>query len=307
MAARLRKLKINRVALVDSGANQEAFIEIFKRNEDSEEVEKSRDLNSLDGKISNIRNLYEKQFNMPGIPYSYVDNVYDDYVIACSNGDMFQISYSTDAKGNVTFGEPTKVQQVVTYKPVKKGNDVPDEIVENEELTTALAKIAELEGKIVELSKVEEPEPAEDEILKSLPESVRKRLEDADKDRERIAKLEDEANRTAFEKKAASDYSNIGGASEIGDVLMRINKACISVDDTKAFQALEVFLKGANARADITKEIGSSNTETSVSEGMAKVHELAKAEMEKNDSLTRSQAIAKVLEKNPKLYSEVNK
>ena len=82
------------------------------------------DEESLDQKVQNVRSaFYEQQRKpvaMPG-PEMYVRNVYDDHVIVDAGEDgLFEVDYSLDSEGKVTFADRKDWRQVkLEYIPVK--------------------------------------------------------------------------------------------------------------------------------------------------------------------------------------------
>lgn len=60
---------------------------------------------------------------------NWVEEVYEDRILANMSGDVFEITYTRDAAGKVTFGDKTKVKVTLTTSPVTEGVD-PDHIRE---------------------------------------------------------------------------------------------------------------------------------------------------------------------------------
>lgn len=133
-----------------------------------------------------------------------------------------------------------------------------------------------------------------DDVMKGLPEDVRKRLEDAEA---RVAKMEQDARARDFIVKAA-DFGHIGGAAELAPVLEEIDRKA-----PEAAKALDTYLKAAEARiaeSGLFAEVGAAG-DTGASDAPA---DKAAAMIEKfvADGMPRHEAITKVFSENPDLY-----
>lgn len=198
--------------------------------------------------------------------------------------------------------------EIVLFKHDPDDPESPDakeapvaDITKTEELE---ARVAELESErqalttmsnddLAALRGFEITSPATDEIDKSaLPEAVRKALEDADKLRARVEKMEADARTQAFVVKAA-DYSAIAGAAELGPVLETIDRKAPEVA-----QAVEQYLKAANARiveSGLFAEAG-----TSVASNGDEASALIAKAVE--SGLSREDAMRRVFAERPDLY-----
>lgn len=145
-----------------------------------------------------------------------------------------------------------------------------------------------------------DPDPDPEDVLKSLPAEVRKRLEDAEtaaKDSaDRIAKMErDNAERSAIAK-AKSDYEHLGDAETLGKALVEIEAKV----DAELVKSLHTVLKGANAKIGegaLFEEVG-KNRSLSANENLdAKVSEVMK-----RDSISKAKATEVVMTENPELF-----
>jgi len=184
-------------------------------------------------------------------------------------------------------------------------SDAP-EIDFESELAKALERIAELEATI---SPEPEPEPTEDDLLKSVPESVRKMIVD-----ERAAAAAAISKAATFEgellkeraaradeasiAKAASWQSLALDANEVGPALRKL--ADIDGDLAKA---IETVLEAANAQAEsagIFAEIGKAGRPEG-SDAYESLASLAKSASEANGT-TFEAAFVTVAEQNPELY-----
>lgn len=170
-------------------------------------------------------------------------------------------------------------------------------------LNDAKSALAEKDAQIESLSKAAAPAPAEEDVLKSLPEPVRKRLEEtearAKAAEEAIAKMKAATEEAEAIAKAKS--LNVAEPEKVGPMLLRVAKGMTTADDA-AF--LESLLKGLNeqgSQAALFKSIGSSAAVDGEPEAIlkAKADEIQKA----NSGMTFEQAYAQAVDSNPAVYS----
>lgn len=156
------------------------------------------------------------------------------------------------------------------------------------------------------------PQGADEDILKNLPESVRKVVEDARKeaaearkqaeDAQSVAKAEREARVMAEFTKRAEALTHLPAKPEdFAKVLKSLHEAA-----PEAFAAVEKVLQGANEalkQSDLFREVGKGGSGTGGS-AMAEIEAVA-AELQKADpQLTREQAIEKVMNQRPDLVKK---
>ncbi|CAB4130449.1 hypothetical protein UFOVP119_73 [uncultured Caudovirales phage] len=159
------------------------------------------------------------------------------------------------------------------------------------------AKDAEIEA----LKKAAAPAPTEEDVLKSLPESVRKRIEKAEADAkaatDEVAKARDAAETAESIEKARK--IGVGDAKVVGPLLRRVAKGQTTAEDAAA---LEGVLKAAAAAANphLFRSLGSDAAVDGDPEELLK----AKAtEIQKAKGVTFEAAYAAAMEQNPSLYS----
>ncbi len=185
-----------------------------------------------------------------------------------------------------------------------------------EELTKALeeakatieaqtAEIAKLKGErdeAITKANVKTDKEADEDVLKGLPESVRKRFEDIEKDNAAqkvlIEKMAAEREEAVFVEKAKE--LKIGDAKIVGPLMRRIEKGLTTAEDAKV---VETLLKAASAQASAGKlfeALGSSGSEAADPESVlkAKAEEIQKA----SPGMSYESAYSKALEQNPKVY-----
>lgn len=195
---------------------------------------------------------------------------------------------------------------------------MPEETTEVEaapvdELAKANERIAELEAALAATETVEvEVEVTEDEeLLKSVPEAVRKMLDDQKAAVvEALAKAEATESELRKERAARADELAIAkaaawtsltlDANEIGPMLRKMADI-----DAELASAVETVLAAANAQAEsagIFAEIGKAGRPEG-SDAYEALSSLAKSAVEAGVSPTFEQAFVKVAEQNPDLYN----
>ncbi|CAB4122554.1 hypothetical protein UFOVP36_62 [uncultured Caudovirales phage] len=290
MAQALSDMEIDEVSLVDDPANEQSRVQIVKA--------KAGDTSAPDdhvepGGVDSVSHRVKKALAQiaPRLAQTLtgghsVDSEADDAAAAAMqefNMDMESISKSledAEVKLNALEAQVGTAETALTEaQEVIKAKD---------------AEIAALKG---------DAPVAEDEIMKSLPESVRKRLEESDAVAKsamaEIAKMREEAEVKEAIAKAAD--LKVGDAEVVGPLLMRVRKGTTTPADAVA---LETLLKSAgevSATAALFKSVGSDAGSDGDPEEVlkAKAEEIQKA----NSGMTYQSAYAKAVDENPKLYN----
>lgn len=186
-----------------------------------------------------------------------------------------------------------------------------------EELTKALEKSAEtIDAQAAEIIKLkaerdeavakakdaDKAEKTDEELLKSVPESIRKRLADAEAStaaaNAAIEKMRDDRELADRITKAKAD--GIAEPDKVGGILHRMTKNKATAEDTAEIERL---LKAAAAQ-DKTSELYKSRGSSTASDGDPEVLLKAKAEdiRKAKPTLTFEQAYSEAMEANPALY-----
>lgn len=209
-------------------------------------------------------------------------------------------------------------------KTAASGSDYPEDTRMSEEIiedatdpVDALAKanerIAELEEALAAATATaaaETVEEIEDDLLKSVPESVRKMLDDqAAQVADALAKAAATEDELRKERAARADEAAIAKAAgwtsltldaqEIGPMLRRLSET-----DADLAKAVETILEAANAQAEsagIFAEIGKAGRPDG-GDAYGALESLAKAAVDAGAFPTFEQAFVKVAEQNPDLY-----
>lgn len=173
-------------------------------------------------------------------------------------------------------------------------------VAEIEELKKSLA---ERDSEISKLKKAAEPK-TDDDVLKGLPESVRKRLEAAEAlakaSAEQIAKMEDA--RQEAEAIAKAQTYGIGDAVKVGGIMRRIAKGASTNEDAAEIERILISAGRVAKGSPITKGVGSAGLDKAGS-AAEKLNEIATA-IAKSEAIDFHKAYAKALDQNKELYAQ---
>lgn len=290
-ATKLKNLLIDRVDLVDKGANPEARIVLFKRDDSAGES------GGVAAESSKERNLLKSAWELIAKHLGFSDekNSIGEYVVDIDvrpriNGADITKS---DEGGDVKMPEHTaNLDELLNGVDEKIREAVKAALAKRDEELEALRK------RVDELSK--KGEDKSDDINKAdLPEPVRKRLEDLEKrakEAEEIAKAEREARIKAEIRKRAENYANVAKADDIADVIYKAQSV-----SAEFAEKLEAILKAANERIEkgaLFKELGTSASASD--DPVAEFAQLVQKRMEA-DKIPYYEAARKVAAERPDL------
>lgn len=265
MANEITVLKLDEISLVDDPANIDARVEIVKRR-------------------------------TPGGPLADVIAKIGEFAEALAGGSPVDHDAATAAAAAI---QEMLMDLETLSKQLDEAQKNLDVLTKRaEEAEAKITKHAEeIEAKDAEIAKLaaDKPAPTDDEIMKSVPEPVRKRLEAAEAE---IQKMRDAADEAVFKMKAQT--LGIGDPNEIGPILLRVAKH--STDDVIA---IEKVLKAAGAQikaAGLFKAVGSQGVDDTSPDAIlkAKAEEIQKAD----PKLSYAAAYTLATERNPHLYTE---
>ena len=175
------------------------------------------------------------------------------------------------------------------------------------EAETALAKArADLAAKDAEIAKLKTPpapEPSEEEILKGLPESIRKRLEEGKAAEVALAKAKEKDEVDGMIAKAKS--LKAGEPEKFGEFLHRIAKGKTTEADVALLEAALAPLVAAMEKSPLFKSLGvppggkEADLDDPQAALQAKADEIHKAA---GGKLTPAQAYTQAMDENPDLY-----
>lgn len=144
-----------------------------------------------------------------------------------------------------------------------------------------------------------EPVQSEEDILKSLPEAIRKRLEKAKEDEATIAKMAAEAEEKEAVEKARA--LKVPEPEKVGPMLLRVAKGKSTAEDAKIIETLLKQHAAISAVSPLFKSIGSAAAVEGDPEEVlkAKATEIQKGS---DGKLTYAQAYDEALKQNPAVY-----
>jgi hypothetical protein len=341
MATLLRRLRLKRVSLVDTPANEQARVVLFKSSEMSTERVREAIEQAL-------RSTLGDSWIAGGTNW-FVEATFDDRVIVRQRGELYSYPYSLDESGKVVLGE--RKASEITYKmqptstevnvdgfaeckkcgaQVAKGAakcqkcDAPmgdmskaeDRLKEDKmdeklkaDLATAQTAVEDLTKKLetattenAELKKkLDTPEAIERRKLEALPEAVRKQLEE---DRVEIQKLRGEqAESTQIDDVKKSMPQLPGKPEDTGKLLKRV-KDVVKAED---FEALTTMLRAASAqieKGELYREVGKSgHGGDPVEAPLAQIARLTAELVSKSKDMKQADAEAQVIREHPELYN----
>lgn len=241
MPHKLKALKIDRVDLVDKGANQAAHVLLFKRDG----VEKAKTLQEILDAKEKLEEAYEDRWK--------ITNAFIESLESCSEID--------DAEERLRIIMASASQYVRMMKPVKETLEEEDVYMTEEEIKKlqqekddAVKRAEEAEA---ELAK-RDASTGEDDIWKGVPESVRKRFEEQQKETE-VAKALAAAERdNRIKQEAIAKAAGYESLPVNPDDDWQVFKAIDAMDEGHAKRIYELFKAGdANlASTVVTKEKG---------------------------------------------------
>lgn len=279
MPFKLKNMLIDRVDLVDKGANPDAQIVLFKRDggDDVLKIDESI-LNKFENRLKNaIESLLTK-------------------------------------KGADKMPEEFDVNKFLESLPEEQRPEVKARFDKVAALEVDLAKkdedIDKLTKEIEALAKNTPNDPESTDIWKGVNPEIKKMFEQqqqkADEAEKLAKKLEEDQKNASFIQKAAEFKALPLKSEELGPIFKRINDQ--NPDD---YAKIEAFLKSVNnlleENNEIMKTVGSSQGSDAGKGAWDVIIGKAKNFMANDSSLTQEAAINKVLQLEPGLYEEYEK
>lgn len=338
MATLLRRLRLKRVSLVDSPANEAARVVLFKSELGSESRSDLTDgdfaavWTDADGRkqrklpihdAAHVRNALAR-WNQTDLPADVKSKAR-----AKLEAKAKELGIGDDAKKMQPTGSEVNVDEFVECKgckeKVKKGDakcskcgaPMMDEMDKSAggrpkegkmdeklkaDLDAATAKIEALTKERDELQKkLDTPEEIEKRKLAALPESVRKQLETQAADIQKLRSEKAEAEQTEAVRK---DMPQLPGKPEDTGKLLKRVKDVISAED---FEALSTMLKAASAqieKGELYREVGKSGDGAARSEApLEQINRLVAELVSKSKDMKLPDAMAQVMREHPDIYA----
>jgi len=337
---KLRQLLIDRADLVDKGANQEAFIELFKRDDTKPSVPEALDRArkrktggpTVDKKKKRPAFLDEELEGEPK-EKSKDEEMTDeekkkllskgmsDTLEAITKGLVETDVFVDDATGGdlrdmLPPETLSSIEEVLksawSAEPVGEAGMSEPSALSATDLEELVEYVEKLEAEVVDLTKrlEDDPLPEETEITKALtelPEDVAKAIEaertELAEKREEVAKADIEKADREYVAKMEALPGIVDSPKDFGPVLRQV-----AAFDADLAKSIEAVLEAANARiekGDLFTEVGKVTTTTG-GDAMEKATSIAKSMVEATPELSLEEARSRVWETNPELYAEYN-
>jgi hypothetical protein len=305
MPQMLSDMTIEEISLVDDPANEQARVQIVKARGkkkpqaateseiDDEDMDAEETLD--DGEEAPaVRNLKKALSAIaPRLAQTIAGGVSADSDAAAS-GETALKEYTMDLE-NLSKALEEAEEKLGTLQ--KRADDA------EAALATAQNELATRDTQIAELQKAAAPQPTEEDVLKSLPEPVRKRIEEtearAKAAEDAISKIRAEAELGEAVAKAKS--LSLPEPEKMGPLLLRVAKGMTTAEDASTLEAVFKGIVEQGSQAALFKSLGSSAAVDGDPESLlkAKADEIQKA----NTGMTFEQAYAKAVDSNPALYN----
>ena len=319
MPQRLTDMEIHEISLVDEPANEDARVVIVKAKSGFKPCDDCKD---AEGCMKKGSCAMEKGYGHSGAKKSVPMAKIAGAVLAAIEELAPQIVEKAMAEGFSADPDAAAAATAILQETVMDMEAVTKALEEAEaKLETlekrateaeaaSLAKDDVIKAKDAELAELvaksgakaaADEGNADEEVMKSLPESIRKRLEDADALRVEVQKAKDKAE--LDEQVAKAKALGAADADAVGALLLRVMKGQTTADDAKVMEDLLKTAKAVDDKSPLFKSIGTSAAAEGEPEAMLK----AKADeivAKSGGSLTFAQAYDKALAENPNLYND---
>lgn len=306
----LTDMEITEISLVDEPANDDARVVIVKAkskppmDEEDDPNEAEPDGDADDGEQKDKSGKGKMKKSAAPLSAARVAGA----ILTAINELSPQIVEKALAEGFSANSEAADMAEEIIKETIMDITQLSKALEEAEAKMEALEKRAsdaetalkEANDTIAKAKAAETPvEPSEEEVLKSLPEAIRKRLEAAKEAEATIAKMA--AEKEENEAIAKARDLKVAEPEKVGPLLLRIAKGKTTADDAKL---IEVVLKqhaAITAASPLFKSIGSAAAVEGDPEEILKAKAL---EIQKGSEgkLSFAQAYDEALKQNPSVY-----
>lgn len=304
MPKKLTDLKINRVAICDAGSNPEADVSIFKRKEP---VEKA----TFD-ELREAQAVTDKLYDVCSMVYDLESAVYSSLY---ADGDR-----ASEVRTSVKqFGVAVESVLDSLLKKSAEKTKIEEAITKFKALTTPVSKQEETvpeEKKTTEAPAATPTPEVTDDVMKTLPESVRKMIEGQKEQIALSTAAVEKANATAAEAKAIAKEEK--EKREFSEVCKRVDDEFrylpgTNVEKAKALQAIEKIEDEAVRKTALAIfKAGDKAVETALLSETGRVAKTGSAAeiinsraaeiVAKGEAKTIAKATQMVLDRDPALY-----
>lgn len=300
MPQNLTDMSIDEISLVDDPANEQARVLIVKAKKPKASADAAEDENEDtpdgNGKADEMASLKKA-----------VEDINERVALALAGGNPDDEAAGGLAAASLkelhmdieTLSKALEDAEAKLDTLAKRADDAEAALTEANEVIKA--KDAEIEN--LAKAKAGGEGDEDEEIVKSLPESIRKRLESAEaiaKAAEaEVTKMREQAETTEAIAKAKA--LGVGEAEVVGPLLLRVAKGMTTTEDATA---LEGLLKGLSAQSNTAALFKSVGSDAAVDGDPEEILKAKAAEIQNaNKGMTYETAYAKALEQNPSLYN----
>lgn len=107
----------------------------WREAKEAKAMEMKAEEQSLEEQLLAMQQAFDRAFNreelaQPTTSYTWIEKTLDDHIIAKHEGKFYKVPFSTDAEGEITFGEPEEVEKIERYVAVKAIEEDGDWIIE---------------------------------------------------------------------------------------------------------------------------------------------------------------------------------
>jgi uncharacterized protein (DUF3084 family) len=276
----LEDLVVNRVDLVDEGANSAAFIELYKRKERSETMDIKEILSKMKPEHSEVIQ-------------AELDRLAGD--VEKANGTL----------ATVTTERDTAVQDLAKANAdlTAANEDLANTKSELETLKAKHPETCECDGEADEDGKCKscgKPKKAafdEEETLKSMPAAARAMFSKMRAQKEAAEEEVRKAKEAEEHAKAVAKAAELKALPIESDKLVGVLKSC-STDMVDILTTINAAIEGT-----VLGEVGKNSTGAHGTDAWAKIESKAD-EIAKRDNVTKQRAVSIAIQENPDLYKE---
>lgn len=307
MPYKLKKLKIDRVDLVDRGANQEAHVVLFKRDAG---IEKAKTLQEILDQQERREEAYEEKWK--------ITDAFMESLSSCcelSDGDEKQRIVMESAKQYVEMMQPVYDALKPQNEDVEMSEELQKQLdalqAENAELVAKNAElVAKVEASEAEIAK-RDSEPEEVDIWKGVHPEIRKKFE-AQEQEIAVAKAAAQAEHDSRVKQECIAKTRMYSHLPMNpDDDWEVLKAIDTLDAKVSKRVYELFNAGNTnlTKAGLTEERGTqSDSGAGGRTAIDEINKLANEKITKSEGgLKYDDALSAVFHERPDLYREYTK
>lgn len=301
MPQNLSDMSIDEISLVDDPANEQARVLIVKAkkpkasaNNAEEENETKPDAEGAADEMASLKKAVEDIYERVSALAPTGGNPDDEAAGGLAAASLKELHMDIETLSKALEDAEAKLDTLSkraddAEAALEKANDV----------------IKAKDAEIANLAKSNGGEEGDndEEVVKSLPESIRKRIADAEAAAQaaqaEITKMREQTE--TAEAIAKAKALNVGDAEVVGPLLLRVSKGMTTAEDATALEGLLKGLSAQSSTAALFKSVGSDVAVDGDPEALlkAKASEIQTA----NKGMTYEAAYAKALEENPSLYN----